>query len=312
MALGIYYSPRFLDHDTGPGHPERPERLAAIVEHLQQANYSSRLELRVPQVFDPDLPAIAHDQAYVKRVLLTCNRGDQHIDTFDNAICVDSGNIAILAANATAQGIDAVLGDENRALVLPRPPGHHAEFDQALGFCLFNNVAIAARYAQQKYSVGKIAIIDFDVHHGNGTQHYFENDDSVLYISTHRYPFFPGTGTADETGRGAGAGATVNYPLAFGTGNDIYLDIYRNAIPDIILKFRPELILLSTGFDAHEMDPLGGMQLTTAAFSEISQILVQTARECCQGKVLSVLEGGYSIEGSRQGMEVHIQELLED
>ncbi len=313
MGLGLFYSKRFLDHDTGFGHPESPARLKAVMDHIEQSGIKEKLELVEPEIIDFNLPTIIHDPAYIKRVSLTCDRGDQHIDTFDNPICHDSFRIAVLAANATAQGIDYIYGDNNnpRVMVLPRPPGHHAEYNQAMGFCLFNNVAIAARYAQAKYDQQKIAIIDFDVHHGNGTQHLFEDDPDVLYISMHRYPFYPGTGSENETGRGAGAGTTVNYPLSQGTGDKVYLDLMENSVAEKILSFNPDLMILSAGFDAHILDPIGGMQVTTEGFWELSRILVRISNECCNGRVLSVLEGGYDLDGLSASVEVHLNSLLE-
>ncbi len=311
MGFGLFYSKRFLDHDTGYGHPENPERLKAVVDYLQESPLWNSIELIEPEIKDINLPTLVHDGAYVKRVHLTCNRGDQYIDTFDNAICHDSYQIAILAVNAVTQGIDHVFkAGGNRAMVLPRPPGHHAEYNQAMGFCLFNNVAIAARYAQKAYDLQRIAIIDFDVHHGNGTQHLFEKDPDVLYLSTHRYPFFPGTGAENETGWGDGIGATINYPLPAGTEDEKYIDIFQNSAADKILQFKPELIILSAGFDAHYRDPIGGMRLTTDGYHEISGILSDISDECCQGRLLSVLEGGYDPEGISTSVEAHLQSII--
>ncbi len=313
MSTGLLYSPRFLEHDTGPGHPERPERIQAIIDNLSETNLINRLTVINPEIRDPQLPQIVHDSAYLKRIALSCDRGDQYIDSFDNAISEESFQVALLAANAAAQGVDHIMETpENNAVVLPRPPGHHAEYSQAMGFCLFNNVAVAARYAQQKYSITKITIVDFDVHHGNGTQHLFEADPNILYTSIHRYPFYPGTGAKNETGRGDGLGKTVNYPLDQGRGNSEYLDLIDNSMAEKIIGFKPELLILSAGFDAHELDPLGGMVVSTDGFRKISQRLFKIGSECCSGRILSVLEGGYSLQGISESMNVHIQELLKE
>jgi len=313
MSTGLLYSPRFLDHDTGPGHPERPERIQAIIDNLSETNLINRLTIIVPEIRDSQLPQIVHDPAYLKRIALSCDRGEQYIDSFDNAIGEESFQVALLAANAAAQGVDHIMETpENNAVVLPRPPGHHAEYSQAMGFCLFNNVAVAARYAQQKYSITKIAIVDFDVHHGNGTQHLFEADPNIFYTSIHRYPFYPGTGAKNETGSGDGLGKTVNYPLDQGKGDSEYLDLIDNSMAEKIIGFKPELLILSAGFDAHELDPLGGMVVSTGGFRKISQRLFKIGNECCNGRILSVLEGGYSLKGLADGMNVHIQELIKD
>lgn len=310
MAIGLIYSPRFLDHLTGPGHPERPERLQNIVDSLKSSAQWERLEHIIPEIRDAGLPKIIHDPAYLKRVGLTCDRGDEYLDTFDNPICHDSYQVALLAANASAAAVDYVMKDAgNRAMVLPRPPGHHAEFNQAMGFCIFNNIAIAAQYARLNYGVTRVAIVDFDVHHGNGTQHLFEEDPNVLYLSLHRYPFFPGTGARNETGRGNGIGATVNYPLHQGSDDEIYLDIFNNSAADVLLRFRPELLLISAGFDAHELDPLGGMVVTTAGFGEITRTLRKIVDECCAGQVVSILEGGYNLRGLAESVAIHLKEL---
>ena len=313
MGTCLIYSPRFLDHDTGLGHPERPQRIQAIIDSLQNNAIWNKLIHITPEIKDPQIPSLIHDPAYIKRVALTCDRGEQYIDTFDNTICSESYSIAILAANAAAEGIDYIMAnDGNRSMIIPRPPGHHAEYDQAMGFCLFNNVAIAARYAQKKYSLTRLAIIDYDVHHGNGTQHLFDNDPNILYVSMHRYPFYPGTGAKNETGMGDGLGTTHNYPLDQGAGDDIYTDIMDNSIADILIKFKPEILILSSGFDAHELDPLGGMTISTVGYMKLSSTLVAIARECCEGRILSILEGGYSLQGLAESMEVHLQELMKD
>jgi acetoin utilization deacetylase AcuC-like enzyme len=191
-------------------------------------------------------------------------------------------------------------------MALLRPPGHHAEKEMAMGFCLFNNVAIAARYAQQNYEIEKVAIIDFDVHHGNGTQHIFESDPTVMYASLHQYPFYPGTGTTEETGIGNGKGTTINYPLNYGVGDVEFIDILDNSLSDKVLKYNPDLILVSAGFDAHMDDPIGGLRVTTEGYHTISKTINTLAGEVCDGKIISSLEGGYNLKALAESVAAHL------
>lgn len=311
MATGLVYSSAFLEHDPGPVHPESPQRLRAIHRRLEAGSYFHSLVQLDPGRGDRSLVEKVHTPAYVERVQTACERGDPFIDTPDCGISTASFQVALTAAQASSEAVAAVLAARvDNALVLPRPPGHHAEKGLAMGFCLFNNVAIAARYAQESYDLNRIAIIDFDVHHGNGTQHIFENDPTVLYLSLHRYPFYPGSGADSETGQGAGRGYTVNYPLPAGEGDATYLDIIGSSAADIILRYEPELIILSAGFDAHEKDPLGGMKLTTVGYHQMSVELVRLAGEACDGRLVSVLEGGYNLAALAESVEAHLQVLM--
>ncbi len=313
MITGLVYSPRFLDHDTGPGHPESPARIKAVIDGLKKSTLWDQLDHLEPEISDNLLPELIHDPGYVKRVASSCDRGEQYIDTFDNPISDNSYRTALLAVNAATQGIDHIFAGKNHnSIVLPRPPGHHAEFNQAMGFCLFNNVAVAARYAQRQYSIDRIAIVDFDVHHGNGTQHIFEYESNIMYLSTHRYPFYPGTGARNETGRGDGLGSTINYPLDVGSGDSDYLDVFNNSMADSILSFQPELLILSAGFDAHASDPLGGMEVSTTGYGQLTAILKKIGQECCENRILSVLEGGYNLQGLADSVEAHIGELIKE
>jgi len=253
-----------------------------------------------------------HPLEYISRIETACISGQSYVDTPDCAIGFDSYSVALAAAGAAVQGArELISGNMDNGMVLTRPPGHHAEVRQAMGFCFFNNVALAAEYALSQDTIDRVAILDFDVHHGNGTQHIFEDNPRVLYVSSHQFPFFPGTGTRDEVGIGTGKGFTRNFPLSAGARDQVFLDIFRNAVPDIVLQFDPDLILLSAGFDAHRLDPIGGLQISTEAFATITDVFKTLADECCEGKLLSVLEGGYSFEALAESVYFHLKVLME-
>lgn len=209
--------------------------------------------------------------------------------------------------------IDSVVsGETDNAFALVRPPGHHAEADAAMGFCLFNNVAIGAMHAIKKHNMERILIVDWDLHHGNGTQHSFYDDNRVLYFSTHQYPYYPGTGALEENGQGSGAGYTINVPLRPGAGNERYLNIFRKILQPVALKFKPELILVSAGFDIYEDDPLGGMKVTPEGFACLTRVLMDIADVCCHGRLVMTLEGGYHIEGQAAAVKMVLQEMRDD
>jgi acetoin utilization deacetylase AcuC-like enzyme len=312
MKTGLAYSADFLKHDTGHHHPESAQRLQAIMDHLSNITILDQVQQFALTEKNLELVELVHAASYVQRVKEACLMGQSYIDTLDNPISSYSFEIAVEAATACCTAADFILnGTWECGMVLPRPPGHHAEVDRAMGFCLFNNVAVVARYVQQRYDLQRIAIIDFDVHHGNGTQHIFEDKPQVYYISTHRYPFYPGTGSAEETGSGSGLGYTRNFPFPVGTGDDTYVKCFQNEIADILLEYEPEFVILSSGFDAHQQDPLGGMAVTTAGFGEITAILTRLAQETCGGKLLSVLEGGYDLEALADSVAIHLQTMIE-
>lgn len=310
MTTGIISSNRFKLHLTGDGHPESPDRITAIHSALHDAGILDSHPVEVPEIRFSELPDIVHSEDYRIRVKEACRDGKTHIDSLDNPICPDSYETAILASNAVTMGIDKVIsGNWNNGMVIVRPPGHHAERTMAMGFCLFNNVAIGAQFLRDDYSMDKVAIVDFDVHHGNGTQHFFESDPTVFFASIHQFPFYPGTGSSSETGTGQGAGATVNYPLSSGSGDNDYYDILDNDLSDRLLKFNPDFIILSAGFDAHLLDPVGQMEVTTEGFYGITEKLKKVADECCQGRIISVLEGGYHLNALADSVKVHIKGL---
>ncbi|MGI9228891.1 MAG: histone deacetylase family protein [Gammaproteobacteria bacterium] len=308
MTTGFIYSDSFLQHDTGSGHPECPARLQAIMSHLQSRPLYQVLQPYPASPAMPELIAANHNPAYMQRAERACLSGQPFLDSPDVAICEQSYSIALLAAGATLTLADNIMQQHiHNGFALVRPPGHHAERDQALGFCLFNNVAILARQLQAGYGLDKIVILDWDVHHGNGTQHTFEDDPSVLYISTHQYPYYPGTGARSETGTGRGNGATLNCPMSAGSGDDEYEAAFTDIILPRIDAFKPEFIIISAGFDAHRDDPLGQINLTTAFFGWMTARILELADKHCAGRVLSVLEGGYHLQALSLCVAEHLR-----
>jgi acetoin utilization deacetylase AcuC-like enzyme len=308
---GFVYNETFLDHDTGAAHPERPDRLRAIVKHLQGLPLWMELQHLVIDPANEDELLGVHTSRHVKFVKESCSRGAQILDHGDTHVCAESYRVALLAAGGVLTAVDALLsGVLRNAFCAVRPPGHHAESDAVMGFCLFNNVAIAARYAQKKYGVARVAIVDWDVHHGNGTQEIFYKDPSVFYISTHQYPFYPGTGAREERGRNRGEGYTLNCPMYAGSGEKEYLEAFTKEIIPALEIYRPELLLISAGFDAHKDDPLANIQLTEATFAALTRMLAEVAEKHSGGRVISVLEGGYNLQALAASVEAHVRELM--
>lgn len=311
MVTSLITSEKYKYHITGPGFPESPERLDAIIDHLESTGLLNELDVVEPNRKDKSFCKLVHDDEYITRVRQACELGAPIVDTGDNPISKNSYDTALLAVGGITEAVDRVFtGSANNAMALLRPPGHHAEKGMAMGFCLFNNVAIAARYAQQNYEVEKVVIIDFDVHHGNGTQHIFEADPTVMYVSLHQYPFYPGSGSADEIGSGDAKGTTVNYPLNLGVGDNEFIDIFDNSLSDKVLKYNPDLIIISAGFDAHVNDPIGGLRVTTEGYHNISKTITKIAGEVCDGKIISALEGGYNLKALAESVETHLKVLV--
>ena len=309
--IGFAWDDRCLLHDNGPGHPERPQRLVAIRERLRQSGTLERLRAIAPE--PAPLPALqrVHDPAYVGLVRRACDNAPVRFDP-DTAVSEGSWEAALLSAGAGLAAVDAVFAGEARAaFVATRPPGHHAERDRAMGFCLFNNIAVAARHAQDRHDAAKVAIVDWDVHHGNGTQHLFEEDDTVLYISTHEWPFYPGTGARSERGRGRGLGFTLNLPLPAGSGDAEYERVFESEVLPALDRFGPDVVLVSAGFDAHERDPLAGMALTTEGYGRLTRLLRGSADRLCAGRLVSLLEGGYDLEALAASVETHLRVLMD-
>jgi len=262
-----------------------------------------------PAPCDPEHVVRVHPETYVAAIEDACRRAPVRLDP-DTAVSTGSWEAALLSAGAVVDASDAVAAGRLRsAFVCTRPPGHHAETGRAMGFCLFNNVAVAARFLQAERGLGRIFVVDWDVHHGNGTQQVFEADDSVFYFSTHQYPFYPGTGARNERGRGRGEGFTLNVPLPAGTGDAEYLRVFREVLRPAIESFAPDLILISAGFDAHRDDPLASMEVTEKGFSGMTRIVRDAAEEHCGGRVVSVLEGGYDLNALARSVEAHLREL---
>jgi acetoin utilization deacetylase AcuC-like enzyme len=296
-------------HDTG-GHPESSQRLRAVEEALHAPELNPHLSQLTPRKADvPELAEI-HDSHYILQVEEACKGGIHALDP-DTVVSVESYDEACLAAGGVLTALDAVVaGVVNNAFCAVRPPGHHAERDRAMGFCLFNNVAVAARYAQKRHELEKVLIVDWDVHHGNGTQNAFYDDPSVFYFSIHQEHHYPGTGRGDQEGKGEGCGFTKNVPLPAGSGDKEYREAFEQVLIPAADIFEPDLILISAGFDAHGEDPLAGMQVTEAGFGFMTDSLIVLAEKYCQGRVVSMLEGGYSLSALKRSVQAHISGLI--
>jgi acetoin utilization deacetylase AcuC-like enzyme len=303
------YNPLFLKHETEP-HPENPGRLEAIYNKIQGSDLAQELTFTEPRIATPEQIARNHDAGYIERVRTAWEEGSRNLDA-DTVISEKSYDAAALAAGAGLTAVDQVVdGDADNAFCAVRPPGHHAEQGRAMGFCLFNNVAIAARYAIAEKDLNRVFIFDWDVHHGNGTQHSFYNDASVYYASSHQFPFYPGTGDEDETGSGDGLGTTLNFPMRAYSGDDDYLDRIENKLIPEMMRFKPDLIIISAGFDAHERDPLANIEITTECFGKMTAQIKQAANEICEGRLISMLEGGYDYQALSDSVSTHLRHLM--
>ncbi len=296
--FGLLIDPVFARHETGPGHPERPARIETLLRAFEQVGLLEKAVRIDPVEIDESLLTEVHEAGYVRRLREACAAGRQWIDTPDSRICPESERIARLAAGGVVEAARRVgRGELRRAFCAVRPPGHHAERDRSMGFCLYNNIALAAAALRRECGLRRLAIVDWDVHHGNGTQHIFEQDPDVLFVSLHGHPdaLYPGTGYAHERGRGAGEGATLNVPLEPGTDDAAYRSAFVRQVRPAIERFEPEAILISCGFDGHEDDPLGILKLGDATFSWLTGQVLALAEGVAQGRIVSVLEGGYDL-----------------
>jgi acetoin utilization deacetylase AcuC-like enzyme len=298
MALTVFSSVRFGQHLTPPGHPERPARAEVLAGVAADCRARGIAVLEPREATNTELERI-HDADYIARVAATAGRTVAFDpDTYTSP---QSHEVARLAAGAAVQAVDRVLDGPpgSRALALVRPPGHHAERNRAMGFCFFNNIAIAAAHARAR-GLARVAIVDYDVHHGNGTQWAFYDDPSVLFVSSHQYPYYPGTGAAGDIGGKAGIGFTVNLPIEAGGTSGDYETLYASLVVPIVRQFSPQLLLVSAGFDAHADDPLGGMRVSSAQFGRLTAMLAALADECCGGRVVAISEGGYDLVALRE------------
>jgi acetoin utilization deacetylase AcuC-like enzyme len=308
MSLILIHSDRFLDHQPPPGHPERVER-GEVMQSIAIAWKQRGRIVQAPRPATPSELRRVHSDAHLAAIEKTAGRAASlDPDTYTSP---DSRDVALLAAGAAIVSVDAIVQSRaTRVLALVRPPGHHAERDRAMGFCLYNNVAAAAAHALT-LGLERIAVVDYDVHHGNGTQWIFYEDPRVLYVSTHQYPFYPGTGAAADTGRGKGAGFTLNVPLEAGSTDGDYTEVFNALVIPVIDQFRPELMLISAGYDAHERDPLARMRLSTSGYAALTRTLCDAASRHCHGRVVAVTEGGYDLTALRACLETTIT-VLED
>ena len=308
---GLVYHPAYLEHDMGAGHPESPHRLRAIMQQLEQSGTLARLTRIEPRKAEDEWITQVHTPGYVAALNHHAPASGRVSLDPDTSMSPGSLTAAYLAAGGVLAAVDAVMARlVEQVFCAVRPPGHHAEAGRAMGFCLFNNVAIAARYIQNKYGLKKVLIVDWDVHHGNGTQHSFEDDASILFFSAHQYPHYPGTGRASERGRGAGEGFTINVPMEPGEGDDTYREIFLKSLVPVADAFRPDFVLISAGFDAHQDDPLAGMGLTEEGYAELTRIVAGIAATHAHGRLVSSLEGGYNLTALASSVDRHLQALL--
>ncbi len=307
MALTVVSSHRFGEHQTPPGHPERPER-AQVMDEVAARWRAAGGEVVAPREATHEQLARVHDAEYVQRISELRDRAVAlDPDTYTSP---ESYEVALLAAGGAIDAVERVMAATHTStLAMVRPPGHHAERAHAMGFCLFNNVAVAAAHARHVLGARRVAVVDFDVHHGNGTQHMFDADPSVLYVSTHQYPYYPGTGAVDDIGVGAGEGFTVNLPLESGATDADYQHVFDRVVLPILRQFAPDLILVSAGFDAHERDPLATMRATDEGFAAMTTALLRVAEECCRGRLALVTEGGYDLKALDASLEAVVQAL---
>ncbi len=309
---GFVYHPAYLEHDMGAGHPQSPNRLRAILQQSEQSGTVAQLVKIEPRKAEEEWITQVHTPNHV--ALLNRHAPSSGRVSLDPDTSMSPGSLtaAYLAAGGALAGVDAIMAKEvDHVFCAVRPPGHHAEAGRAMGFCLFNNVAIAARYVQKKFGISRVLIVDWDVHHGNGTQHSFEDDPSILFFSTHQFPHYPGTGRGTERGTGAGEGFTINVPMEAGEGDEEYHEVFRKVLVPAADEFEPEFVMISAGFDAHRDDPLASMGLTEAGYADLTDIVAGIATRHAQGRILSSLEGGYNLKALAMSVEAHLKALLD-
>ena len=306
MKTGIITTDSYLNHDTGQGHPERPDRVSVVIENLKK---NKKLIWKKPLRFDAKYLKIAHKSDYIDEVENSFPKRGLHFLDGDTIVSPGSKQASSDAVAAIITAIDSVQNKEFKNVFCPvRPPGHHAEKDKAMGFCIYNNVAVGAHYLIEKFKLNKIAIIDFDVHHGNGTQDIFYDNEKVLYISTHQYPFYPGTGADNEKGK---HNNILNIPLPAGTNSEEYMNAYEHVLKKL-KEFKPQFLLFSAGFDAHQDDPLAQFKLKSKDFYDITKRTLKVINKSINNKVVSILEGGYDLNALKESSEYHLKALLEN
>jgi acetoin utilization deacetylase AcuC-like enzyme len=301
----------YLKHDTGEFAWENVRRLKALHDGLKDANILESLHPIAPQKAGTEWVALAHKKEYIEIVKKDAESGAKQLSTGHTLLSKESYDVALWAVGGVLAACDAVMeGKTRNAFCAVRPPGHHAMRDKGMGFCIFNNAGVAARYLQKKYGVGKVLIVDWDVHHGNGTQDIFYEDGSVFYFSTHQWPWYPFTGSEEETGEGEGRGTTLNAPLPAGSGDKDLIAAFENKLLPSALKFKPEFVLISAGFDSRNADPLGRFRVTDEGFKKLTRIMLHIASESAEGRLVSILEGGYSMKGLSMAVPAHIEALI--
>jgi acetoin utilization deacetylase AcuC-like enzyme len=304
----LYYNPAFLEHDTG-AHPENAGRLVPIARQLHKAAYQFDIARPDWQPISAERLVRVHPPAYVESLRAFAAQGSGHIEA-DTVLSAKSYDVARLAAGAVCDAVERVVAGQDRyAFCLVRPPGHHALSAHAMGFCLLANAALGARVAIDELGLDRVLIVDWDVHHGNGTQDIFWEDPQVGFFSMHRYPFYPGSGAADETGAGRGMGTTLNLPIAYGTPRAEILSAFTASVEKLADKMRPQLVIISAGFDAHRLDPIGSLGLESEDFASLARVVRQVAAVHCPGRIVSVLEGGYHPQALAESIEAHLLEL---
>jgi len=303
--------PMFREHLAGREHPERPERYDAVLGGLERAGLIERLGRVESRAATDDELELCHRPQYLRIARHDIESGQPFLSTGDTDVAPNSWQVAVRAAGGVLNAVDAVCtGRARNAFCAVRPPGHHATAGRGMGFCVLNNIALGARYAQRRYGIERVLIVDWDVHHGNGTQEIFYEDSTVFFCSTHQWPLYPGTGRADEKGAGAGLGTTLNFPLPAGTGRDVILPIFQQFLAPAADRFRPDLLMISAGFDSREGDLLGRFTLTDVDFADLTRELMAIADRHAGGRIVSVLEGGYTLSGLASAAATHVRTLL--